>query len=413
MATCPHCPTHEHPATSSAPATLFTPSFVTLLGLQLAFAFSFSTFYLLPKFLAIELRARPAAIGGVMGMFGFASVVSMPLLAAFIDRVERRVFIRAGSALMAIAAFGYLFVHQVGPLAASLRLIQGLAWALTFTASVALTSDTTPPQRMTEGLGVLGAANLAMNALAPAVAELLAERAGYRATFVLAGVAAMVATSLSLRLRGSPIAFRSDSSSLAAFLRGRVARMTAPIMATVGIAFGVMFTFYQPAALEQGIHRVRDFFLAYTAGALVVRLGVARIADRWGRHLVTVAALILYGASVIAMHRVSAFGLIVYGGLFGVAHGFFYPAFTAMVLETARNDERGKLVALTNGFFSVGTSSVLALGFAVEHLGYGPIFVLAGLGTLASATLLMAWPAIVAKGAEDRGGAREPQGVRR
>jgi MFS family permease len=377
------------------PATLFTPSFVTLLCLQLAFAFSFSTFYLLPKFLAIELRARPAAIGGVMGMFGLASVISMPLLTAGIDRVERRVFIRVGSALMAVGALGFLLVHQVGPLAASLRLMQGLAWAMTFTASVALTSDTTPPHRMTEGLGVLGAANLAMNALAPAVAEALAERAGYRATFVLAGIAAIVATLLSLRLRGTPVAIRKDRLSLVALLRGRVARMTATIMAAVGMAFGVMFTFYQPAALEQGIHRVRDFFLAYTAGALVVRLGLARIADRWGRRLVTIAALLLYGASVIAMYKVTAFGLIVFGGLFGVAHGFFYPAFTAMVLETARNDERGKLVALINGFFSVGTSSVLALGFAVEHLGYGPIFALAGLGTLGAAMLLLAWPAIV------------------
>jgi MFS family permease len=376
--------------------TLFTRPFVTLLCLQLAFAFSFSTFYLLPKFLALELGAKPAAIGGVTGMFGLASVISMPLLAATIDRVERRVFIRVGSVLMALGAFGFLRVHEVGPLAAGLRLLQGLAWAMTFTASVALTSETTPPQRMAEALGVLGSASLAMNAVAPAVAEPLAERAGYGATFLFAGMAAVVAVSLSFRLRGSPIVFRRDPLSLTAFLRGRAARMTAPIMATVGVAFGVMFTFYQPAALDQGIHRVRDFFLAYTSGAIVVRLGLARVADRWGRHLVTAIALLLYGVSVIAMHKVTTTGLVVFGGLFGVAHGFFYPAFTAMLLETGRKEERGKLVALSNGFFSVGTSSVLVLGFAVQRLGYGPIFVMAGLGTLAAAILLLAWPAVVA-----------------
>ncbi|MDP8999008.1 MAG: hypothetical protein M3O46_02740, partial [Myxococcota bacterium] len=103
--------------------TLYTAQFVTLLGLQLAFGFSYSTFYLLPKFMAVELGATPVAIGAVTGMFGLSALIATPLLGAGIDRLGRRLFIRAGSALMVITAFGFLVVHDAGILAGALRLM--------------------------------------------------------------------------------------------------------------------------------------------------------------------------------------------------------------------------------------------------------------------------------------------------
>jgi MFS family permease len=376
---------------------LYTRHFVTLLCLQLAFGFSFSTFYLLPKFMAVELRATPVAIGAVTGMFGLSGLVAIPLLGASIDHVRRRSFLRAGSALMVVGAFGFLLVDEAGVLAGALRLAQGLAWAMVFTAGLALTSDTAPPQRMAEAIGVLGSANLVMNAIAPAIAEPIAEQAGYGPAFALAGVAAVVATGLSFKLDEPAATGRNHAPSLVAFLQRPATRMMAPIIGTAGAAFGVMFTFYQPAALEVGIRQVRGFFIAYTAGALFVRLGLARVADRWGRHVVAVAALVLYGAAVIGMHKISPLGLALFGFLFGVAHGFFFPAFNAMVLEDAPREERGKLMTLSNGFFSIGSASVVGLGFAVETMGYGGIFVLAGIAVLAADVLLLAWPAFTAR----------------
>ena len=57
----------------------------------------------------------------------------------------------------------------------------------------------------------------------------------------------------------------------------------AVVAAVWGAAFGAMFTFSQPFALELGITRVRGFFIAYTAAALFSRLGIGGLADRVGR----------------------------------------------------------------------------------------------------------------------------------
>jgi MFS family permease len=374
--------------------TLYTEGFVVLLCLQLAFSFSFSTFFLLPKFMATQLAAAPAAIGVVTAMFGLSGLAAIPLVGVRIDSRRRRALLFEGSALMALGAFGFLLVDHAGALAAALRLLQGLAWAMVFNASLALASDTAPPERLAEAIGSLGGASLLMNAIAPAIAEPLADRVGYAPVFALAGLAALAATGLSLRVEEPVSVHRGRMLSLGPLVWRPVTAMMATILASAGAAFGVMFTFHQPYALKVGIHEVRGFFLAYTAGALVVRIGLGRTADRVGRRAVAAFALALYGIAVIGMQTLTLAKLWLFGGLFGVAHGFFYPAFNALLLEGVRRDERGRVMTLSNGFFSVGTASVMGLGYAVERLGYPPVFRMAGLCAVAGAALLAAWPPI-------------------
>jgi len=380
---------------------LYTKGFVLLLWHQLAFAFSFSTFFLLPKFLAADLHAPPIAIGIVMAMFGLSAIVAMPLLGFGIDRVDRRIFLRAGSALLAVTSFGFLWVDRVGSLAATLRGLQGVAWFTAFTAGLAITSDMAPPSRMAEALGLFGVASIFMNAAAPAVAESLADRAGYGAVFALAGTMAVIATGLSLRVVEPPAGRAVRTARRAPFssvLARPVTWMMAPIMGISGAAFGVMFSFSQPFALASGIHHVSGFFIAYTGGALCVRVGLASVVDRVGRHRVGVAALALYGASLVGMNGLTPFRLVLFGGLFGLAHGLFFPAFNAMVLETTRSHERGTAMTLSNGFFTVGTACVFGLGFAVERIGYVAVFRCTAIATMVGALLLTAWPRVVGRG---------------
>jgi predicted MFS family arabinose efflux permease len=371
--------------------TLYTEGFVVPLSLQLAFPFSFSTFFLLPKFMATQLAAAPAAIGVVTAMFGLSGLAAIPLVGIRIDSMRRRALLFEGSALMALGAFGFLFVDHAGTLAAALRLLQGLAWAMVFNASIALASDTAPPERMAEAIGSLGGASLLMNAIAPAIAEPLADRVGYAPVFALAGLAALAATGLSLRVEEPASVHRGRMLSLGPLVWRPVTAMMATILASAGAAFGVMFTFHQPYALKVGIHEVRGFFLAYTAGALAVRIGFGHVADRVGRRAVAAVAA-LCSIAVIGMQTLTLAKLWFFGGLFGVAHGFFYPAFNAMLLEAVRHDERGRVMTLSNGFFSIGTASVMGLGYAVERLGYPPVFRMAGLCAVAGAALLAAWP---------------------
>ncbi len=387
---------HELEISQTSVPRLLTRGFVALLLTQTGFAFAFSSFFLLPKFLATSLEASAAEIGQVMGVFGLSAVVLILLVGVWIDRSQRRRFVTAGTLLMAATSLGFLWVESVGPLIYALRILQGCAFALVFIAATTLVADQAPRERLGQAIGLFGVAMLSMNAIAPPIVEAIAGQKGWAPVFVMATVASLVSCGLSCLVpeARTPPSAEDEVPSLAEVLRRPGMVRIVAIVALTGAAFGSMVTFHQPFALELGIPQVGGFFVAYAAVALFVRLFLGGLADRAGRHRVSVLALILYGTVVLWMADLRPGLLEWIAAAFGLAHGLFYPAFNAVVVEDAGEHDRGKLMAIYNGSFNAGFSlGVIALGFLAERAGYPLVFVLAAAASFLALTLLVTGPA--------------------
>lgn len=150
---------------------LLTPQFVLLLVTTAIVGLSFSTYFLLPKYYALELGADAATIGGLSGVSLFASVICMPMVGVLIDRHGRQLFVWMGALLFAVACAGFFLVDRVGPLLWGLRVLQGLAWPLFYLGLSTLATDIAPKARMGQAIGVFGAIMISTNALGPALAE--------------------------------------------------------------------------------------------------------------------------------------------------------------------------------------------------------------------------------------------------
>lgn len=369
---------------------LLTPGFVSLLLVQMAFGFAFSTFFLLPKFLATELNAGPASIGVLSAMFGIAGIVAVPIVSRGLAAFSPRRLVIAGCGVMAISAFGFLLVDEVDTLAAVLRLSHGVASALVYNAGLLLLTEVAPPRRLARAIGWFAGANLMMNAVAPVAAELLAERAGFAPAFVLAGLAAVLGGLLALRLWEGQRRVRQASLWAVASTPNGI-RM-AFVLLLFGVGFGVMFFFSQPFALSLGIQDVRGFFVAFTAAALFVRVFLGGVSDFLGHGRVSLVALFGYAASIAAMIWLGAGRLPWIGAAFGLAQGFFLPAFTALVLQQARDEERGPVMVLFNAYFGTGSAAVLLLGVAAEQFGYRSVFLGTAVVVLLAPLVLLRWP---------------------
>src|SRR6185295_9179410 len=107
-----------------------------LLCVQPLAGFAICTFYLLPKFLTTELHATPSEIGLASAAYGVAGTLAVPLLAVLLDRVSPRTLLLAACAVLAGAAFAFVWVDRVGPLLLLLRAAQGFGWAVLFTAGM-------------------------------------------------------------------------------------------------------------------------------------------------------------------------------------------------------------------------------------------------------------------------------------
>jgi MFS family permease len=154
-----------------------------------------------------------------------------------------------------------------------------------------------------------------------------------------------------------------------------------------------MGTYALPFALSLGDSDVGGLFVGYTLTAVVVRLALGNLADRFGRRFLSIVALSLYGIVVLLTADLEAGGLFTLGLGLGLAHGFLYPALNALAIEDAPAQSRGMVMTTFNGAFNLGFAlSVLGLGLLADHAGYPPVFLVAGALTLSGVTTLLFLP---------------------
>lgn len=362
----------------TAPQPLYNPRFILILVLQFLFGLGFSSFFLLPKYLTEVHHADAALIGRVMAAGPVFAVISMLFLARYVDRMRRHYLLLGGALAMLTASLGFWLLGEVEPGIYLLRALQGAAFTVYMSTTSALIVEVTPPERFGQALGLLGAANLATNALGPAIAEPLAVEEGWGAVFLLSAVCSCLAALGSMALR-EPVRAGAESKVSPRLNEPRQLGLLYASM-VVGIAFGTIVTFYQPLALALGITEVRDLFIGYTLTALGVRVLFGSWLDRFDRRRVAALAAGTYALVVFATAALQSGWLFPIGLGLGLAHGALYPVLSALFIEGSEVRVRGALMTYFGGAFNVGmVLSTMGFGVLAAWAGYRSVFILAGL----------------------------------
>jgi MFS family permease len=366
--------------------------FWLVLTAQTAFGLGWSVYLILPKFLATALGADAGSIGRVSAMSGFAAVTTIPVVLALIDRIGRRRLLQMGCLLLIALAIGFTRVDQLGPFVYVLQAAVGSAFVLAFNASATMITDFAPPARLGQAIGILGAANMATNAVSTIAAEQLAHGVGWHAAFQLSAVMGMVGLLISLWIRESPRETLRAASSERAEAKplGPLVRVLL-VGALAGAPFSAMFTFQQPYALELGALQVSVFFAGFTFSSVAVRVFFGSLGDRLGRRPISCAAMVGYALITLLTARLEVGWLWAYGIGFGLAHGVFYPTLNALAVELAAERARGRVITLFNGAFNGGYGlSTLLWGVVADSRGYPTLFLLASAVSFGAALLLVA-----------------------
>lgn len=362
---------------TAPPQSLFTPAYLRILLVQMAFGFSYSAFLLLPKYLRVELDASATEIGWMNGVALVGAALLAPFVGLSAKFIRRKTLLSLALVAEGVAAIAFAVSDGMGPGTYLLRLLQGLAWVTLFNCTATMVADAVPRERLARAFGYLGVSMLATNALAPVVTEPLAANYGWGVAFGAPGIIALCAVAL---VSGLP-----ESESQGARQAGQGVATPAALACyygslLMGAGIGVMFTFTQPFALSLGMHRVGSFFLGYTAAAVFVRVGLASLADRVGPAKVAVLSLFGYSLVVLATSRLTPDLLVPLGTLLGVCHGLFYPAITATGIAHLTTQERPVFMGWFSCAFNAGYAvTVLSLGPVADRFGYPVIFVTVGI----------------------------------
>lgn len=367
--------------------SLTSPRFVLLLMVQFVYGLGFSTFLLLPKYLTQVHHADAQLIGHLMAASPVASVLVLPFVAPRIDRVSRHHLLFWSALITMAGSLGFAALDGLGPIAYALRALHGAAFTVFGATTLTLAVDLAPKDRLGQAMGLIGAANLATNALGPSIAEPASEIWGWHAVFTLSALFSLMSAlgALAFRERRA-LASRTETVKLGITPRfGRL--LYSGIM--VGVSFGTVFTFYQPLALELGIRDLSHWFVGYTLSALGVRVFGGTLIDRLDRKKLSLGASALYAASVLATALLQPGWLFVLGFILGLAHGTLWPVLTALTVEGSTSKTRSALLTYISGSFNVGViMSTLGFGMIAHLLGYRSVIALAGLLAVSSSLVL-------------------------
>jgi MFS family permease len=349
-----------------------------------------------------ELGATDAQLGLIMGCYSGTAIVVQPVVGAWVDRGERRVFLVSGAVLTAAVAFAFAALPEALGWFPLLRAVQGVAFSVFIIANFTVVVDLVPPDRRGQALGIFGISGLASGAVGPALGEALVQAAGFRGLFLAAAALPLAAAVISARLHLPPPPRPAAGEGLAGLLRGIAAapRLPMTLGAAFGLGQGVMFTFFPTYAADLGVRWVGLFAVAYSGAALLVRATAGSLADTVGRRAVILPAMALQAAATLLLAGLGVLArgaglpagpfLALAGAVAGAAHGFLYPALTALVVDVTPTDRRGRMVGVFMAFILAGhAGGAVCFGELAHAVGYGPMFgVLAVLLLLTSA---LAW----------------------
>jgi MFS family permease len=366
-------------------------------------------FVLLPLYIQ-RLGGDEADIGLVQGLYSAAGIVCQPVVGALVDYLGRRFFMRLGAGLLVVSCALFV-VSSPLPLLGALRALQGVAFSTFFVANYIHVVEMVPAERRGWALGIFGLSGLVSTSLAPLVGDLMIRRFGFPWFFAAATVVAAGAASVVWRVQDVRPAALGARPGLHVIREGllQLRHMHMLLAFFFGLGTGTIFTFLPTFGEFLGVTSVGLFYTAYAGAAMLVRVAGGTLIDVRGRRAVIIPSMFVQTCATCMLALVAllfrpALGLPVLPFLFlagflaGGAHGFLYPAMSALLMDVTPERRRGSAVGIFSSVFLVGNSiGAIVFGYVAHGLGYpvmwGALTLLLAVGFVASFRLRVGYAA--------------------
>jgi multidrug resistance protein len=367
---------------------LFVTAFVDMVGLAIVLP-------LLPYY-ATDFGANATTVGILVSAFSVAQLACAPIWGRFSDRYGRRPAILVGLLITAVAYVVFAFSNSVLLLLIS-RVVQGLGGG-TIGVVQAYVADASPPKDRTKSLGWLSAVTSLGAVVGPALGSLMVVVGGQAGPgLTAAALAALVAGFAWRFLREAHVESVTGEhhpptakSELAAI--GRVFRHSGdPAPRLIWIYTIAIGAFYgtvpiMPLLLVERLgitERTVGYVIMYLGGmgVLVRALILGKIVDRLGEARLSRLGIVLLAAGLAVMAATRSHAVLVVSlTLMPLGTAFLFPCVTGLLSRVISSRERGLYMGVQHTFG--GLSRVvfpLGAGVAMDHLGMGVPFVIAGI----------------------------------
>jgi MFS family permease len=193
-------------------------------------------------------------------------------------------------------------------------------------------------------MGWFGIANSVGLILGPAVGMPIADGAGFRTLFLVAGGVALMGLAcigMLPRIGRVPAVIARPPRPQDFFSPAAV--LPSVLLLFLYVPYGAMLAFIPIVAADRGLGNPGTFYTAFALAVLVIRSKAGHVSDRRGRPAVIIPGLLLAGVGFAILGLTSGrIWVLVGAAIYGFGFGSVQPALMALTADRVPPEERGK-----------------------------------------------------------------------
>uniref|UniRef100_UPI0005A9AB12 MFS transporter n=1 Tax=Neobacillus dielmonensis TaxID=1347369 RepID=UPI0005A9AB12 len=215
-----------------------------------------------------ELGGNNQLIGVVVGIFTFSALLLRPFAGNWLETKGRGIVFLSGLVIFVISVGSFGFLASIA-LLFMMRVVQGVGWGFSTTASGTIATDLIPPSRRGEGLGYYGlSGNIAM-AIGPSLGLTLTGFLTFKQLFMISAGLGLMAFLLASRIKYKKAEPAKEKVKLAVYEKS--ALKPSLLLFFLTVTFGGIATFLPLYTAEKHVAGIQLYFLLYALATLATR----------------------------------------------------------------------------------------------------------------------------------------------
>jgi MFS family permease len=335
-----------------------------------------------------KLGGNDQLIGFVVGIFTFSALILRPYAGHLLESKGRGFAYLIGLAIFVLSVGSYGFIASI-VLLFVMRIVQGVGWGFSTTASGTIATDLIPPSRRGEGMGYFGlSGNLAL-AFGPSLGLALTGILSFKLFFLICAGSGLLALLLSSRIKFKKASQKAQTGKTKLDLYEKTALRPSILLFFLTVTFGGIASFLPLYAEEKHITGIQLYFLFYAIALMITRTFAGQLYDKKGHKAVFIpgTALVLT-AMVLLTWLPNNLILFTAAVLYGFGFGTVQPALQAWAIDKAAPNRKGMANATFFSFFDLGVGIGAMVFGQIGHLfGYSSIYLASAISVLLSMLL--------------------------
>ncbi|MGD6885106.1 MFS transporter [Staphylococcus shinii] len=333
------------------------------------------TIFTIDKYHASESMGGLAAGIFIIGML-FGRLAS----GRVIDHLQPKKVLLFGIIFSIVTVILYFAIHSLLILMI-VRLLHGIAFGLSSTATGTISSRIIPEKRKGEGIGYYALSVTTASAIGPFCGIILNQQFGFQSIFIVSLIVIVVALIVALLIKGLPkVSVQTSNTEKITGVAAYIQKEALPIsfvIIFVGIAYSSVLSFLTVYTEQINLATVSSFFfVVYAVSTFVTRPFTGKIYDNYGENKVMYPVLISFTFGLILLSLTHTSLLLLIAAIFiGIGYGTIIPTAQAIAIQQSPTDKIGLATSTFYMFADFGAGiGPFVLGVVIPLMGYRNLY---------------------------------------